>query len=58
MAGAQYNISYCQILESESRIKLSSIKKIFSHQILMSEIAIHEFIDSLYIPSESLPMKL
>ena len=32
MSGAQYHISYSQILESERRIKLSSMLKIFSQQ--------------------------
>ena len=30
MSGAQYHISYCQILETERRIKLSSLLKLFS----------------------------
>ena len=32
MSGAQYHISYSQILESERRIKLSSMLKLFSEQ--------------------------
>ena len=31
MSGAQYHISYCQILESERRVKLSHVLKLFSH---------------------------
>ena len=30
MSGAQYNITLCQILETERRIKLSGILKLFS----------------------------
>ena len=52
MAGAQYHISYCQILESERRIKLSSIFKLFSYQASTEELSIKEFIGSLSTPSE------
>ena len=31
MSGAQYNISYCQILEFERRLNLSHVLKLFSH---------------------------
>ena len=30
MSGAQYHISYCQILESERRLKLSHVLKLFT----------------------------
>ena len=52
MAGAQYHISYCQILESERRIKLSSILKLFSYQASTEELSITEFIGSFSTPSE------
>ena len=32
MSGAQYHISYTQILESQRRLNLSNILKLFSHQ--------------------------
>ena len=52
MAGAQYHVSYCQILESERRIKLSSILKLFSSQASTEELSIKEFIGSFSTPSE------
>ena len=52
MSGAQYHISYCQILESERRIKLSSILKLFSNQASTEELSISEFIGSFSTSSE------
>ena len=42
MSGANYHISYCQILESERRLKVSSILKLY--QSSTEQISIHEFI--------------
>ena len=42
MSGANYHISYCQILESERRLKVYSILKLY--QSSTEQISIHEFI--------------
>ena len=39
MSGANYHISYCQILESERRLKVSSILKLY--QSSTEQISIH-----------------
>ena len=46
MSGAQYHISYCQILESERRMKL------FSSHATTEQLSIDEFISSFSTPSE------
>ena len=52
MSGAQYHNSYCQIIESERRIKLSSILKLFSSHATTEQLSIGEFISSVSTPSE------
>ena len=52
MSGAQYHISYCQILESERRIKLSSILKLFSSHATTEQLSISDVISSFSTPSE------
>ena len=52
MSGAHYHISYCQILESERRIKLSNILKLFSSPATTEQLSIDEFIGSFSTPSE------
>ena len=38
MSGAQYHITYCQILESERRLQLSNILKLFSTKLKSDEL--------------------
>ena len=52
MAGAQYHITFCQILESERRLKLSSILKVFSSQGAVHDLSLKEFIDSFSTSKE------
>ena len=54
MSGAQYHISYTQILESQRRLKnLSNILKLFSQQN-KSELSLKRFIQTFtQIPEES-----
>ena len=42
MSGANYHISYCQVLESERRLKLSSILKLY--QTSAEQISVRDFI--------------
>ena len=53
MSGAQYHISFCQILESERRLKLSNILKIFSSGGWEQDCSIKEFINSFTALTES-----
>ena len=46
MSGANYHISYLQILESERRLKVSNILKLFSSQTVFSMSSLQEFIKS------------
>ena len=46
MSGANYHVSYLQILESERRLKVSSILKLFSCQSDASDYSVQEFIQS------------
>ena len=53
MRGAQYHISYTQILESQRRLNLSNILKLFSHQN-KSELSLKSFIQTFTLtPEES-----
>ena len=45
MSGANYHVSYLQILESERRLKVSNILSLFSDQIV-STTSLQEFIQS------------
>ena len=42
MSGANYHISYCQTLESERRLKVSSMLKLYQSGI--EQISVQEFI--------------
>ena len=44
MSGAQYHITYSQIFESQRRLNLSNIPKLFSVQQNKSELSIKQFI--------------
>ena len=44
--GANYHISYLQILESERRLKVSNILKLISSQTVLSTSSLQEFIQS------------
>ena len=46
MAGAHYHITYCQILETERRIKLSNIIKLIPIKCLKDSFSIKEFLDT------------
>ena len=46
MSGAHYHVSYSQIIESERRIKLSSILKIFSKKEQSDYVSLKDMIDS------------
>ena len=46
MSGANYHISYLQILESKRRLKVSNILKLFSSQTVFSMSSLQEFIKS------------
>ena len=53
MSGAQYHISYTQILESQRRLNLTNILKLFSQQN-KSELSLKRFFQSFtQIPEES-----
>ena len=59
MSGAQYHISYSQILESERRIKLSSMLKLFSKQQDTEYVILKELFQSFSItPDEQLDSSL
>ena len=45
-SGANYHVSYLQIIESERRLKVSSILKLFSSQSDSSNYSVQEFIQS------------
>ena len=44
MSGCQYNISMCQILESERRIKIGNILKFYQAQDCKDEPSLKEFV--------------
>ena len=46
MSGAQYHISYCQILETERRLKLSRILELFSEKPAEDNISLKNFLES------------
>ena len=46
MSGAQYLISYCQILETERRLKLSRILELFSKKPAEDYISLKNFLES------------
>ena len=46
MAGAHYHITYCQILETERRIKLSNIIKLIPRKWSVDPFSIKEFLDT------------
>ena len=50
ISGANYHISYCQVLESEHRLKVSTILKLFSNQESSPTLA--EFIKSFSGPTD------
>ena len=52
MSGAQYHISYSQILESERRIKLSSMLKLFSKQQDAEFVSLKELFQSFSKPPD------
>ena len=45
MSGAKYNISYCQVLESERRLEVSTILKLFTN-LHSNELTLANFISS------------
>ena len=51
MSGANYHVSYLQIIESERRLKVSNILRLFSNQN-DSSTSLQEFIQS-FSPSDS-----
>ena len=59
MSGAQYHISYSRILESERRIKLSSMLKLFSKQQDTQYVSLKELFQSFSkLPDEQLESSL
>ena len=46
MSGANYHISYLQILETERRLKVSNILKLFSEQSQTNSLSIQMFVQS------------
>ena len=54
MSGAHYHVSYSQIIESERRIKLSSILKIFSKKEQSDHVSLKDMIDSCSSSSNEL----
>ena len=48
MAGAHYHITYCQILETERRIKLPNIIKLIPRKCSMDPFSIKEFLDTIF----------
>ena len=55
MSGANYHVSYLQILESERRIKVSSILKLFSSRSDTSNYSLTDFIHSFSSKDNNLP---
>ena len=54
MSGAQYNVTFCQVLQSERLIKISAILKLFSSSTPgESSISLKEFLKSFSISEES-----
>ena len=54
MSGAQYNVTVCQILQSERLIKISTILKLFSpNPIGEGSVSLKEFLKSFSITEES-----
>ena len=46
LSGAQYQVTACQVYESERRLKISSILKLFSEQSSFNSTSLKGFIDS------------
>ena len=46
LSGANYQVTACQVYESERRLKISSILKLFSKQSSTNNISLKEFIDT------------
>ena len=46
LSGAHYQVTACQFYESERRLKISSILKLFSKQSSTNNISLKEFIDT------------
>ena len=54
MSGAQYNVTFCQVFQSERLIKISAILKFFSSSTPgESSILLKEFLKSFSISEES-----
>ena len=53
MSGSNYHVTYLQILETERRLKLSNILKIFASQQDSGLYSLQSFIDSYSTPSDS-----
>ena len=53
MSGCNYNISICQILESEPRIKLSNILKLYRSQDNTFETSLKEFVKTFSVDIET-----
>ena len=46
LSGAQYQVTACQVYESERRLKISSILKLFSKQTSNNSVSLKTFIDT------------
>ena len=53
MSGSNYHVTYLQILETERRLKLSNILRIFASQQDSGLYSLQSFIDSYSTPSDS-----
>ena len=54
MSGTQYNVTVCQILQSEKLIKISTILKLFSSNTMGGgSVSLKEFLKSFSISEES-----
>ena len=54
MSGAQYNVTFCQVLQSERLIKISAFLKLFSSSTPGEcSISLKEFLKSFSISEES-----
>ena len=53
MSGCNYNISICQILESERRIKLSNILRLYQSKDGNFQTSLKEFVKTFSVDAES-----
>ena len=53
MSGCQYNVSFCQVLESERRIKIGNILKLYQAQDDKYESSLKEFVRGFSVQQDA-----